>query len=557
MEDNSLDRPCIKENVAESFRDKLKLLLYTGKTQLRGGLNRWRLLFLGFALVYMFILLFNLTKAPILWDEVSHLNSGSLLYMGHYSEFLDRAFYPPLFDVLTFISFKTFGISLFAARLPSAIFAVLSLWAVFELAYYLYNGKVGLLSAIILGIMPGVFWLSGYAMLETILIFFVTISLLCFYRWLTTRQNRMLIISGLAFGLGFLAKYQMLIIVVIMLLSSILLVRKQLKFVFKKLSTVIATAGLVVTPWIIICYQVYKSGFLGQWFYVLQTGNVGRSVYSTRFPLPIFYFIEMVWPHNDFHPISIFCYILGLTGLAYMTWRHKREDKFLLLWFAVIFIFYTLIPNKDWRYVVPLFPILAISASSIVLALGGTLQKAWKKPSSVNRKRLAKTASVVLIAVVAGAMFYSTYDTYSFTLKTNSITIDIEGATSYALTHMEDNKSIMVLCPLNFFNYDMAQFYLWEKGDYHTKVFQYPSLAVDAYTPDFNITELIEQCKQYNIQYVLAYEYGGVTVQYYETTLNFQRVYEQLYASGNFTHITEEQTFGTSPHRIFILNFTG
>jgi 4-amino-4-deoxy-L-arabinose transferase-like glycosyltransferase len=407
-----------------------------------------------------------------------------------------------------------------------------------------------------LGIMPGFFWLSGYAMLETILIFFVTVSLLCFYRWLTTRQNKLLLISGLAFGLGFLAKYQIIVVGVIMILSIILLMRKQVKIVFKKLSIALAAAVLVVVPWVVIAYQAYRSGYLGQWIYVLQTGNPGRSVYSARFPLPIFYFIEMVWPHSDFHPISIFCYALGVAGLFYMVWRHRREDKFLLLWFVVIYIFYTLVPNKDWRYVTPLFPVLAISASVGVLALCNALQKTWKKTCSMAKKRLAKAVGVMLIVVVAGAMVYSVHENYRVALN-HHVPVDIKSAASYAVANIEVGKSIMVLFPCNLFNQDMVQFYLWEKGNRDIELFQYPDFAVDAYTPNFNITEFIEQCKQHNVQYVFAFEYGGVDVLYYNTDLSFSQIYEQICASGAFTHITDSQTFGVSPRRVFILNFTG
>jgi len=532
--------------------DKLKRLFNTEEVV---SLSKWRLLFLCFALVYAFILLLNLTKAPIQWDEISHLNGGALIYWGHYGDVVNRAFYPPLFDVFAAFSFKVFGITLFAARLFPVIFSVLSLWAVFELANRMYGGKAGLLSAIMLGIMPGFFWLSGYAMIETTLIFFITASLFCFYHWLSSRRDRMLVLSGVALGLGFLAKYQIIIAGVIMILSLILLARKQLKFAFKKFSILIAYAVLVVTPWLIIAYDVYRDVLLSKWIYALQVGNPERSVYSTRFPGPIFYFIELVWPHDNIHPISIFLYILGLGGLAFMVWRHRHEDKFILIWFACIFIFFTLISNREWRYVTSLFPALAISTAVAVLTLGGALQKAWRKPNSAKKKRLVKTAGVVLAVMVSGAMLYSIYDAYTFTSQMH-ITIDIQGATNYAYTHMDANKSIMMLCPFNFFSADMVEFYLLEKGECNIDIYQYPELPVDTYTPNFNITEFIDQCNQYNVQYVFTYELGG-TVPYYNTTLNLQQIYAQLYASGNFTHITDEQTFGTNPRRIFILNFTG
>ncbi len=523
--------------------------------QLGAALNKWRLAFLGFALAYAIILLLNLTNSPIQWDEVIHLNGGSFLYWGFYDKFVNNAFYPPMFDSITFLFFKLFGVSLFVARLVPAVFSVLSLWAVFELAYHMYDGKTALFSTVLLGIMPGYFWLSRIALLETMLVFFVTVAILLFYRWLTTRQDKLLVLCGLAVGLGFLTKYQMLVAGVIMVFSILFLARHQIMFALKRFTLVVVSAFVVVIPWMVIAYEIYRKEILQQWFYALQIGNPERSIYSDRFPLPIYYLVEMVWPYETVHPISIFLYIAGLAGLAFLVWRHKPQDKYVLIWFVSVFIFFTLISNKQWRYVLPLFPALAISAAVGLIALYGRLQTAWKKQINISRKRLIQAAAVLLIASTAGAMVYSVNDTYS-QVAAFDIHIEIERATNYALTHMDFNKSIMVLCPFNFFSREMVRFYLWEDGDNLIPVFQYPRLPVDTYTPTFNITELIHLCKMYNVQYLFTYEQGG-TVPYYNTTLNLQQIYVQLYASGNFTHITDEQTFGANPRRIFVLNFTG
>ena len=516
-------------------------------------MNKWRLAFLVFALIYAVLVSLDLSTAPIQWDEVIHLNDGTLLLRGEYEHI--NYFYPPLFDAVIMVFFKVLGVSVLSGRLVSVTFSLLSLWVVFELAYRMYDAKTALTASILLGLFPGYFWLSRVAMIEVMLVFFFTTSMLFFFSWLRKPQNKTLILSGLALGLGFLTKYQMLIAAVVMIATMMLLARDRLKLRLSRFTLLIVTAIAVVTPWIIISYNTYASGMLDNWTYALETGNPAKSVYSERYPLPIFYFIEMTWPYSGVHPISLLIYTVSLLGLGLLAWRRKQEDKFLLTWFIIVFVFFTLIPNKHWRYVLPLFPVLAISAASLIFFFYEKAEKTWRGKLSLNKKRAVKVAAALFTALIAVGVVFSAKDTYDI-VNEYQIQIDIEGATRYASEDLNQNDSIMVLCPFNFFNQDMVRFYLCADGTRTNKVCQYPELPVDSYTPNFNITEFIELCKQDNVKYVFTYEYGG-TVPYYNTTLNLQQIYMQLYNSGNFTHITDEATFGTNPRRIFILNFIG
>ncbi len=240
------------------------------------ALNKWRVAFLIFALVYAVILFLNLANAALQWDEVIHLNAGLNLQAGLYGKVLSGAFYPPLYDSITCFFFQAFGPSVVSARLVPAMFSVLTLWTVFELAYSMYDGKTALFSAVLLGIMPGYFWLSSIALIEIMLLFFFMVSLLFFFRWLQTKQNRMLVFSGLALGLGFLTKYQILVAGVIMIVSILFLARGWLKRAFTRFTLLITAAVIVVIPWIVIAYQIYTTKIFSQWLYALQIGNPER-----------------------------------------------------------------------------------------------------------------------------------------------------------------------------------------------------------------------------------------------------------------------------------------
>jgi hypothetical protein len=516
----------------------------------RAFFDKWRVAFMFFAASYLAVLLLSLMHYPLEWDEVVHLNGAYNLLTGNYSAYVNTAFYPPLLDAATAGSYTVFGVSLFSARLVPVLFSVLSLWVVFELARSMYGGKAGLLSDVLLAIMPGYFWLSRMALLETMLLFFFVLALLFFFRWLQNKQDRYVFLGGLAVGLGILTKYQMVVALIVIAVSILFLARGQLKRAFSRFTFLVVTAAVVVTPWIVAAYQVYASKLFEQWLYALQVGNPNKLEYSERYPTPIFYFVDMVWPYDLIHPISIFMYAAGLAGLVFLALRHNKSDKYVLIWFASTFFFFTLIINKEWRYVLPLFPALAIAAVVLILFGYGKLD-VWRKQAHISRQRQRKLVAGLFVVVVSGAAAYSMYDAYAVTSYFD-VEIELEPATVYAMNRMENNQTILALLPFNFFSQDMISFYLAKNGNTQIRTSQYPTLPVDTYTPNFNINELIALCRQNNVKYLFTYENGG-TATYYNTTLNLVQVYEQLYSSGSFSGWSNETAFGTNPRRIIVL----
>lgn len=190
------------------------------KTWLKAGLNKWRVAFIVFAVIYAFFLLYNISYMSIKWDEVTHLNGGMFILRGDFhSYFSFNAFYPPISDLITAGFYSILGISLFTGRFVSVVFSLLSLYALFEFGYRNYEPKIALLASILLGIMPGYLWLSRMAMIETLLTFFFILTLLFFFSWIRTHKDKFLILSGLTLGLGILTKYQTIIVGAILLTS--------------------------------------------------------------------------------------------------------------------------------------------------------------------------------------------------------------------------------------------------------------------------------------------------------------------------------------------------
>ena len=515
---------------------------------LQSGVNKWRLALLVFIIVYAVFLLGS-GFMVIQWDEMSHLRGGQLLVQGRFPEYVSTyGYYPPLYDLVTGGYFGLFGVSAEAGRLAAVTFALLSVWLVFELANRTYGPKVALISSALLASMPGFFWASKFALLESMLVFFFSLTLFFFLSWVKEDKNKALILTGVTFGLGVLAKYQVIVAGLVMVVFILVFFRKRLLAKFRKFWVLALIAILIVTPWLLLI-GVGKGNDL---LYAIAEGGEDRPAYGSRFPLPVFYLVEMTWPYDNTHPIFLPLFILGLLGLVLWAFRRKPEDKFFLTWFIVVYVFFTLlIPNKQWRYVIPLFPVLAISAAGFVAFVYGKLRGSWQSISAtVNRKRLVKLCAAALAVFTVTAVTYNFYDGYQWTTR-YQIHIPIDEATNFAAARLNPNESIGVLCASNSFSDDMVGFYLEANGSIRNKVWQYPQRAVDAFKPDFNVTDLISLCENRTARFVLLYEYGA-TFPYFDSTLTMHEVYKMLLDSGRFIYV---DMFGESPRTISILSF--
>jgi hypothetical protein len=513
--------------------------------------NRWRLVLSIFLLVYSALLLLDLGYAAIQWDETSHLYNGLLLSRGHLQEYIQEgSFYPPLFDVTTALYFKILGLSVFSARLVAVTFGVLSVWCVFEYAYRLYGPRNALVSSVLLASMPGFIVLCRMALIEIMLVFFFSISLLLFFSWLHTNNDKMLLLSGVTLGLGFLVKYQILVGGIIMLVSVFFLWRERILAKLGKFSLLLIIAGAFALPWIFFT-QKYASGTLEEWLYVLQVGNEERLVYSKRFPLPIFYIIEMTYPYMDIHPISLPIYILALLGLGFWLWRRRREDKFSLIWFFVVYSVFTLIPNKNWRYVTPVFPILAVAASDFILFIWDKAKDCLRAYQiSLHKKSITKVGTAVFVFLLVASVLHSSLDAYSWVEK-DHVHVHVEEASRYVAERSALNETVVVLCTSNFFRVDMVKFYLQIYNPNQRPPWQYPELPVDAYMPIFNETTLIERSEALHVRYLLLYEYGNIT--FFQSEWRANDVLEVLLNTDRFAVDAE---LGNFPRRIFIMRFS-
>lgn len=489
------------------------------------------------------------------WDEMPHLYGGLLLSRGQTWEYMTTyAYYPPIFDVVTMVFFQVFTVNHAIGRLVAVTFSLLSVLLVFEFTKRTYGAKTALIASVLLATMPGFFWVSRVTMLETMLMFSFSLVMFAFYSWLTKNNYKALLFSGLTLGLGILAKYQIVVAVLAMGLSVLFLCRKRWKISLAKLVLIIIVAFMVVAPWFYAIYHYNGMTKFETIQYVMQEGGQDRPAYSNRFPIPVFYLVEMTWPFSDIpvHPISLPIFILGLFGLALMAYRRKNQDVFFLTWFLVVYVFFTLIPNRQWRYVTPLFPILAISAACFILFMCSKVH-AWK-PSNQSRVRLKKLVSVLFIVLIGSTIVYSGYEAYQMTAR-DQIHIPIQETANYLASHLNLNESAAIVCAYNLFNQDMLRFYLPSNMSMY-QIWQYPELAVDAFRPEFNITEFVSLCEQRKAKYIIMFDYGADSP-FFNTSLTYSNVSTLIFQTNRFDDPADRPFFGEMPHRTFLVRFLG
>jgi len=513
--------------------------------------GKWRLAFALFLLAYALLLLLYLNFAAIQWDETPHLVGGLLISRGEIQEYTTKyLFYPPLFDATTALYYLILGANVFSVRLVAYTFGVLTVWLVFEYVYKVYGPRNALLSAILFASMPGIIFASRLALIETMLLFFFSSSLFLFFLWTRTKSNKLLLLSVVAMALGIIAKYQALISGIVMLVSLLFLWRKHIP---KKVVNVFLITTIVVAvalPVLLFVYQQSVSEFLGDWVYAIQVGNEERTSYSGRFPFPIFYLIEMTHPYAHVHPISAPFYILSLVGLGYWLWRRRAEDKFSLIWFLVVYGVFTFIPNKDWRYITLVFPILAISASDLILFMWDKVKDGLKDSGiRLHRTSIPKFGAAVFVLLIGTSFVYSLGDAYSWVAYEHAY-VPVKEATRYVIENSTLDESTVILFTDNFLSDDMVNFYLILYNSSDRVLWSYPEQPADAYSPTLNETWLIERCEATNVKFLLLYEHNNET--YFDSDWRAYYVLDRLVLSGKFTF---EWVFGTFPHRIIIIRF--
>lgn len=271
---------------------------------------------------------------------------------------------PPLFFWLVNFSVIFLGEDTeFANRLPSALAGLLTFILTFIFGAKLFNHRVGFIAALILGtclIFPQV---SRWMVLDSLFTLLSLFSLLSFYRGFenTDQRRKYFIMAGFFIGLGVLTKGPAAFLNILIFLIFAFIQKERERFWNKDLLYGFIFSLTIILIWLIpACWlggEDYSKRIIIEQSIGRLSGS-GKHVHSEPF---FFYFIRF--------PAGFFPWTVFLPSVFIWIWKERKwkekSFRFLMVWFSVIFLFFTLSKGKKDTYILPLYPAAAMIVGSL------------------------------------------------------------------------------------------------------------------------------------------------------------------------------------------------
>jgi len=270
---------------------------------------------------------------------------------------------PPLQYWATAAIYTLFGEDEWTARLWSALTGLIGALVVAGTATRLYSVRVGWLAGLVLASSWGYFLAGQYVTLDMGLACFLTCALCAFL--IAQQENtpppqvrRYMLATWAALGLAVLSKGLVAVVLPALALAAYAIASRSTA-VFRKLYPLSGLSILLViaAPWFIVV-QLRNPEFF-QFFFIHEHFDRFSAAGHNR-PGPWWYFIPIgLLGMMPWTPAAI----AALARTAKHTLRtpahHFDTEKFLLIWIAVVFVFFSLSKSKLPAYVLPAFPAIA------------------------------------------------------------------------------------------------------------------------------------------------------------------------------------------------------
>jgi len=356
------------------------------------------------------------------------LYTGNILSPTYFGE--DRFQKPILYYWLVLFSYKIFGVSWFGARFVAVFFAALSVCLTWLIGKMLFDRRVATLSAIILMTVPLFFRHAKNVVPDMVLNCFIVGALYCALCFMKrsfgifggelrkdSAATKYSILFFICCALGFMVKGFIALIVPFLTVIFFSLLHRNKKILSAmRFGRGLLIVLLIVCPWFLYMIATHGQSYLN--FMLIDetknrlisegSGNIVLKVAVTFLDHCLFY-LNVIGSY--FAPWSVF--LIGAIPLAFLRIRSKGSKSqglsFLLLWFFVVFCFFSLIYFSINHYMLVLTTPFALLVSYFFLEnidrnrLGGKIIYFARKYFPVIIFTVSSLAFSFLFVFLAGA----------------------------------------------------------------------------------------------------------------------------------------------------------
>lgn len=290
----------------------------------------------------------------------------------NYSDWLDK---PALPFLLIVACYKIFGISAWAARLPSALAAVLLVVYTYWSTIAFLGKRAALIAALILCASP-LFSIVGHvALSDEPLTMFLGIALLSFARVLILADKWTIPIAYASLAVAILLKGPIALVLCFCIIGSYFAISGQglqlalarIKRLNPLLGVLFLLAGCL--PYYLLAHVTTNGAFTHDFFW---RQNLGRFEGTVNHQEPIWWYLP-IWL-GGFFPWTV---VLLSSGMwLKKVWAHRvngtKRQSFLVfacLWLLIVLVLFSAIPTKLPTYIVPSSPALAIIVAAYLQSL--------------------------------------------------------------------------------------------------------------------------------------------------------------------------------------------
>jgi 4-amino-4-deoxy-L-arabinose transferase-like glycosyltransferase len=320
-------------------------------------------------------------------DETVYAGQGASLardpaYMPYFPVF--RA-HPLLFQALLSLDYRVGGVSPLNGRLWSVAFGMATVWVTYAIGARLYGRRVGVLAALLIGVMPYTVLLGRQILLDGPMTFFSSLSLYLLIRFVQSERAAWLYAAAAALGLATLTK-ETAILLAGGAYGFFALTRK-IRLRLIQVAIAVAVLGLTILPFPISLALAGRS----------STGGAFLTWQLLRPPNHSWLFYLQVVPPA----LGLGVVVVTVVGLALMRRALTWSEHLLLSWIAMPCLFFEVWAVKGFQYLLPIAVPVAVLAAMVVVSVP-LPEVRWRAAAvSVTTMGLRAVVAILLVTSLA------------------------------------------------------------------------------------------------------------------------------------------------------------